>query len=113
MTKTYYANAQGFQLKDFMKEMHKIGCKRDGEIYSMEEGFFFLNAVKYKVRAGLKDESTFNEDMAKNKDYIEDLKSITETPVEIILDSINFYVNAFYVWNGEIDTDFEDFYDNL
>ncbi len=110
--KDYYANEHGFQLRDFMKQMHKIAERFGCKIYSMEDGFFFLNAVKYKVRAGLKDENTFQDDMIKYKDYLDDLEELG-VDRDMLLDSASDYVNRFYAWEGQTGEEFIEFMESF
>lgn len=100
ITKDYYANAQNFQLRDFMKELSKYMNVNGGDIYTMEEGFFFLNAVKYKIRAGLKNNNTFEDDMTKYQDYKDDLLELGHYPREVDR-AINAYVDLFHNWKGQ------------
>lgn len=108
ITKDYYANAQGLQLRDFMKQLSKYMVNNGGEIHTMEEGFFFLNAVKYKIRAGLKEGNSFEKDMEKYKDYKKDLNDLGY-PDEDIDPAINCYVDTFHKWSGEEGHWFEKF----
>lgn len=108
ITKNYYENEKGHQLRDFMKQMHKIAERFGMEIYSMEDGFFFLSAVKYKVRAGLKEENTFQDDMTKYMDYLDDLEELG-VDRKMLLDSASDYVNRFYAWEGQTGIDFIEF----
>lgn len=111
-TKDYYANAQGLQLRDFLKEMSRSQTEHQGDIYTMEEGFFFLNAVKYKVRAGLKENSTFEDDMVKYRDYKDDLNELGY-PDEMLDPVINNYVDAFHAWAGQTEEEFETFIEEV
>lgn len=100
ITKDYYANAQGYQLRDFMKEMANYMDYHKGDIYTLEEGFFLLNAVKYKIRAGLKKDNSFKKDMEKYKDYRKSLEEIYWS--ENMIDAcINDYVNTFHKYDGQ------------
>lgn len=108
ITKDYYANAQGFQLRDFMKQMSRYQTEQDSDIYTMEEGFFFLNVVKYKIRAGLKENSTFEGDITKYRDYKDDLNELGYSD-ETLDPVINNYVAAFHAWNGQTEEEFETF----
>lgn len=110
--KDYYANEKGHQLRDFMKQMHALAGCYSMEIYSLEDGFFFLNAVKYKVRAGLKDENTFQDDMTKYKDYLDDLEELGVNR-DMLLDSASDYVNRFYAWGGQTGSEFIEFMDSF
>lgn len=105
ITKDYYANAQGLQLRAFMKQMSRYQTEQMSDIYTMEEGFFFLNVVKYKIRAGLKENSTFEDDMTKYRDYKDDLNELGYSD-ETLDPVINNYVDAFHAWNGQTDEDF-------
>ena len=106
--KDYYANEKGHQLRDFMKQMHALAGRCGMEIYSLEDGFFFLCAVKYKVRAGLKDENTFQDDMEKYMDYLDDLEELGVDRA-MLLDSASDYVDRFYAWDGQKGDDFIEF----
>lgn len=106
--KDYYANKHGFQLRDYMKECAKIAPNWGNEIYSMEEGFFFLNAIKYKVRAGLKEENSFGSDLEKYSDYVDDLLELGVS-LEIIEEAVKDYTERFYAWEGQTDEEFEEF----
>lgn len=111
ITKDYYANAKGHQLRDFMKEMSKYMVNHGGEIHTMEEGFFFLNAIKYKIRAGLKEGNSFEKDMEKYKDYKKDLNDLGYSD-EDIDPALNCYVDTFHSWDGQKGYEFENFMDS-
>lgn len=108
ITKNYYANAQGLQLRDFMKEMSRYMDDHGGGVYTIEEGFFLLNAVKYKVRAGLKENNSFEKDMEKYKDYKNDIIELGY-PENYVVHAINCYVDTFHKWKGERGYKFENF----
>lgn len=110
ITKDYYENAQGFQLRDFMKQMSRYQTNQFCDIYTMEEGFFFLNAVKYKIRAGLKGNNTFEDDMTKYRDYKDDLNELGYSD-ETLEPVINHYVDKFHEWSGQKDDAFRNWID--
>lgn len=100
ITKYYYANAQGYQLRDFMKEMSNYMENNEWDVYTLEEGFFFLNAVKYKIRAGLKEDNSFKKDTEKYKDYKKSLEELgwNKTCIDMC---VNDYVDAFHKYDGQ------------
>lgn len=112
ITKDYYANEHGFQLRDYMKECAKMANDWGNEIYSMEEGFFFLNAIKYKVRAGLKEKNTFEKDLEKYNDYVSDLLELGVS-LEMIEEAVKDYTERFYAWEGQTDEDFDEFMESF
>lgn len=108
ITKDYYANAKGYQLRDFMREMSDYMEFDGGSLYTLEEGFFFLNAVKYKIRAGLKKDNSFKKDMEKYKDYKKDLEELGWEKI-VIDEGVSNYADAFHKYNGQKGDEFVKF----
>ena len=99
MAKDYYTNKNGFQLIDFMVRKNPISERACSGNFTVEEGFFTLNAVKYAIRAGMKEGETFEKDMKKFNDYVEALVECGYERTEII-QTINGYKQAFIEWDG-------------
>ena len=99
MAKDYYMNAQGFQLLDFMMRKNKFSQEACSTFFTVEEGFLTLNAVKYAIRAGLKEGATFADDMQKFSDYVEALVKLDYDRDEIVK-TVNGYADAFKEWDG-------------
>lgn len=112
ITKDYYANEKGHQLRDYMKECAKFASEWGNEIYSMEEGFFFLSALKYHIRAGLKEGNSFEQDLEKHNDYVHDLIDLGFN-FNVILETIKDYSDHFYAWEGQTGEDFEEFMESF
>lgn len=68
--KDYYANQHGVQLQDFLVAFSDWQLKTWNYNFTMPQGFFLLNALKYKVRAGKKENNTLESDLQKIEDYI-------------------------------------------
>ena len=68
--KDYYANQHGVQLQDFLVAFSDWQLKTWNYNFTMPQGFFLLNALKYKVRAGKKEDNTLESDLQKLEDYI-------------------------------------------
>lgn len=99
-TKDYYANKNGFQLKDFLVEVHKSEMRNNNYYYTTPQGFYVLNALKYTVRAGKKVGNDFEDDTKKAHDYIamgEDV-GFPRYEMELYLDVLT---ETFYNWQGE------------
>lgn len=99
MVKDYYTNKNGFQLIDFMVKKNKISEEVGSNGFTIEEGFLTLNAVKYAVRAGMKENETFERDMEKFNDYVEALVKCGYER-DMIIKTINGYKHGFLEWNG-------------
>lgn len=99
-TKDYYANKNGFQLKDFLVEVHKNEIEKNNYHYTTPQGFYVLNALKYIVRAGKKTGASFEQDIKKADDYISmgiDV-GFPRYEMELYLDVLT---ETFYNWQGE------------
>lgn len=99
MAKDYYTNKNGFQLIDFMVQKNKISEGVGSNCFTIEEGFLTLNAVKYAVRAGMKENETFEKDMEKFNDYVEALEACGYDREEVVK-TINGYKQGFLEWDG-------------
>lgn len=99
MAKNYYTNKNGFQLIDFMVQKNKISEAVDSNCFTIEEGFFTLSAVKYAVRAGMKEGESFEKDMEKFNDYVDALEALGFDREEVIK-TINGYKQGFIEWDG-------------
>lgn len=99
MAKDYYTNKNGFQLLDFMVRKNKFSQMAQSDNFTVEEGFLTLNAVKYAIRAGLKEGATFADDMQKFSDYVEALVKLGYDRA-MIIKTINGYADAFKEWDG-------------
>lgn len=99
MAKDYYTNKNGFQLIDFMKRKSPISEMVRSDNFTVEEGFFTLSAVKYAVRAGMKEGESFEKDMEKFNDYIDALEALGFDREEVIK-TINGYKQGFLEWDG-------------
>lgn len=99
MAKDYYTNKNGFQLIDFMVQKNKISEGFGSNCFTIEEGFLTLNAVKYAVRAGMKENETFEKDMEKFNDYVEALEACGYDREEVVK-TINGYKQGFLEWDG-------------
>lgn len=99
-TKDYYANKNGFQLREFITEIHKSEIRNNNFRWTTPQGFYALNALKYIVRAGKKTGNDFTEDMKKADDYLKLGETVGFPRYEIEL-----YVDRakamFDEWNGE------------
>lgn len=99
MAKDYYTNKNGFQLIDFMVRKNPISEHACSDNFTVEEGFFALNAVKYAIRAGMKEGETFEKDTEKFNDYVEALVKCGYYRTGVI-QTINGYKQAFLEWDG-------------
>lgn len=99
MAKDYYTNKNGFQLIDFMKRKSPISEMVGSDNFTVEEGFFTLSAVKYAVRAGMKEGESFEKDMEKFNDYVDALEALGFDREEVVM-TINGYKNSFLEWDG-------------
>jgi hypothetical protein len=99
MAKKYYTNKNGFQLIDFMVQKNKISEGVGSNGFTIEEGFLTLNAVKYAVRAGMKENETFEKDIGKFNDYVDALEACGYDREEVVK-TINGYKQGFLEWNG-------------
>lgn len=99
-SKDYYANKNGFQLREFITEIHKSETRNNNYRWTTPQGFYALNALKYIVRAGNKPQVDLEDDMKKYNDYIELGETVGFPRYEIEL-----YVTRakaiFDEWNGE------------
>ena len=100
MAKDYYANEQGFQLEEFLIELSQAQLKTNQYNFTSPQGFFILNALKYKVRAGKKEGNTLGSDLQKIEDYITlaEKTGFKRYEVELELEMLH---GAFLEWNGE------------
>lgn len=105
----YYANPQGVQLYDFFD---KVITPKLGFHWSLTQGFYLLNAIKYTVRAGRKPDNDKAKDLNKADDYVQLLaKHDTERNPNTKLDEyylipeyrdvVESYARDFERFNGE------------
>lgn len=99
MAKDYYTNKNGFQLIDFMVQKNAVSQNAHSDNFTVEEGFMTLCAVKYAIRAGMKEGETFEKDMEKFNDYVEALEDCGYDREEVVK-TINGYKQGFLEWDG-------------
>lgn len=99
MAKDYYTNKNGFQLIEFMIKKNEVSEEVESNGFTVEEGFLTLNAVKYAVRAGMKEGESFEKDMQKFNDYVDALEGCGYDR-DMIVKTINGYKQGFLEWDG-------------
>lgn len=99
MAKDYYANKHGLQLQDFLVKFSDRQFETNSYYFTMSQGFFTLNALKYKVRAGKKEGNSYEQDMQKVEDYIllNEKVGYPRYEVELMLEKL---VLSFEEWEG-------------
>ena len=101
MAKDYYENEQGLQLEDFLLRVSSFQKIANQYTFTSPQGFFLLTALKYKVRAGKKENNTLESDLQKLEDYINlAVKSGFERGE--VEERLNVMYNTFEKWDGGV-----------
>lgn len=90
ITKNYYANPQGIQLKDWFRATNP-------EAYF---SFCIMNATKYLVRCGFKEGESIDKEVVKIQDYLQQAGEVIGADPEVLYKAIQDEIEMFMKYDG-------------